>query len=122
MNTSDTDNADNVVEEVELQQVPIAPEERYTCYRAAKYYVNPHLEELGRKPIQPQMLYSYTAKGMIPTIEDNGRAYILNIDLEEWLAKYLTRKMQRETNNDATDDATDADADADDATDATDTE
>lgn len=64
----------------------------YTCYKAAKYVVNPVLKEKGYKEIPPQMLYNYTKKGFIPTVTVQGQNLIEEGALHEWLNKYITKK------------------------------
>lgn len=56
-------------------------------YQAAKL-VNAILVEVGLKEIPPQMMYNYTKKGYIPSVDKKIKVE----DLHEWTTKYLAKK------------------------------
>lgn len=73
----------------------------YTPYKAAGV-VNKQLAEDGfDKKLPPQMFYTYTKKGYIPSFEVNGKRLINEIDLMVWYASYKQKNLLGGQSNNA---------------------
>lgn len=76
----------------------------YSPYQCAKV-VNDQLHTMGiEKKLPPQMFYTYTSKGFIPSHKDeNNKVRVNHEDLVQWFTKYVNKNHKgsndTETNN-----------------------